>query len=459
MKWRFRRHKRRRSMLLFWVVLRAFILVIVLSICGMLAFFITVIDLTNHNEGFVRDFRQPAFTYADALTDYYIDQGNSWAGVDQQLHRFPVVIVVDERRQVVGSLDPALPPGQVLERRELVGGIPIIVQGQRVGTVLPWQLGQDSGPPMPEALFGLLGAGSVLAIILSGLAVIFARQFSRPLRNLTSAAQTLALGRLDVQVPGASIKELNDLAEAFNRMAQALANADQQRKQMTADVAHELRTPLAIIKGRLEGLQDGVYHATPEQIARLLNETLLLERLIEDLRLLALAEAGQLPLYPEVILPYDLLEETVAAFADQAATRQICLRIAAPEDLPPIDVDPQRMEQVLSNLVSNALRYTPDGGSITLSGEMLLAHGTASYPQVVLRVSDTGQGIAPEDLPHIFDRFWRADRSRQRGSGGSGLGLAIARQIVVAHGGTIQAASRPGAGTTMSITLPGMSDA
>ncbi len=298
--------------------------------------------------------------------------------------------------------------------------------------------------------------GGVLALILSLLAVGFARRLTRPLSLLTSAAQMMAAGQLDVQVPAARIKELNDLAEAFNSMVLALAEADRQRKQMTADVAHELRTPLAIIKGRLEGVQDGIYQASPEQIGRLLNETALLERLIEDLRLLALAEAGQLPLYPELIDPCDLLEETAAAFAGQAEAQQVALCIAAADHLPLISVDMQRMEQVLGNLVSNALRYTPSGGSIMLEGEPYNGSLAGQPGAVVLRVRDTGSGIAPDDLPYIFNRFWRADRARTRSSGSTGLGLAIARQIIVAHGGMIHAESTPGVGTTMCVILPGV---
>jgi two-component system OmpR family sensor kinase/two-component system sensor histidine kinase BaeS len=309
----------------------------------------------------------------------------------------------------------------------------------------------------------------VLASGLLLLAVFFAQRLSRPLRDITRAAQQLAGGQLDVQVRRAPIRELDTLAQAFNAMARSLEQADKQRRQMTADIAHELRTPLTIIKGRLEGLQDGVYSPTPEEVDRLLGETALLERLIEDLRLLALAEAGQLPLYREPLDARDLLESARLAFAGQAASQGVALHIEAAGALSQIDADPQRMAQVLANLVANALRYTPEGGSITLrvSSEFkVMSSELAVYSadtqnsklktqnSVVFQVSDTGRGIAPEDLPHVFDRFYRADRSRARGSGGAGLGLAITRQIVVAHGGQIWAESELGHGTTISIALP-----
>lgn len=231
-------------------------------------------------------------------------------------------------------------------------------------------------------------------------------------------------------------------------MAFALNNADRQRRQLTADIAHELRTPLTIVKGRLEGIQDGVYQPTPTQIGQLLDETALLERLIDDLRILALAEAGQLPLYLEPVDPGELLHDCAALFAAQAAEHGIALRIDVAANLPHVDVDAQRMQQVLSNVVANALRHTPADGEVRFSA-------SRSVPTAIfLVIADTGSGIPPEDLPHVFDRFYRADRSRTRTGGGSGLGLAIARQIVLAHGGQIDATSTPGRGTTITITLP-----
>jgi two-component system OmpR family sensor kinase/two-component system sensor histidine kinase BaeS len=194
-----------------------------------------------------------------------------------------------------------------------------------------------------------------------------------------------------------------------------------------------------------------VYQTTPAELEHLLHETAVLERLIEDLRLLALAEAGQLPLYLETLDLADLLQRTTANFAVQAQEQGVTLHVAVPEELPAIEGDPQRISQVLTNLLTNALRYTPAGGTVTLRGE---ARNGRAESGVLLSVQDTGQGIAPEDLPHVFERFWRADRSRTRSSGGSGLGLAITRQIVEAHGGTIDMISIPGHGTTVQIALP-----
>jgi two-component system OmpR family sensor kinase/two-component system sensor histidine kinase BaeS len=259
----------------------------------------------------------------------------------------------------------------------------------------------------------------------------------------------MASGDLSVRVSGFGVREINELAEAFNSMAGSIAHADSQRRQLTADVAHELRTPLSILKGRLEGMQDGVYTPTPDQIALLLNETALLERLIEDLRLLAQADAGLLPLYPEQVCLQDLLQPTATAFAHQAQAMGVSLQLAPLCDLPELYADPQRISQVLGNLLSNALRHTPPGGTISLAAWS----APADSSHIFMSVQDTGVGIAAEDLPHIFDRFWKADKARAR-SGGAGLGLAISRRIVEAHGGQIWASSAPGEGTTVTFLLP-----
>jgi signal transduction histidine kinase len=462
--------------------------------------------------------------YALSLGDYYEANGDSWAGVDQRFDVPPFAgpnswagyALASADGRIVASNDRNLPKGTKIDPRDLKNGIPITARGAQVGTLvvgsalrymphtpeqpLSGRQARDLGGPIARSFL-------IAALILGGslllLAVFFAQRLSRPLRNLTAAAQQMATGQLDVQVGRAPIREVDELTQAFNGMAHALATADRQRRQMTADIAHELRTPLTIIKGRLEGLQDGVYSATPDELDRLLSETALLERLIEDLRLLALAEAGQMPLYRELIDPRDLLADTRAAFAGQASAQGVKLEVEAPDDLPPIDADPQRMAQVLANLVANALRYTPKNGVIKLSAcynadcKLLIAdlppkngsaQSTIDNPSteftpstapldklgrglraglerseglraglqsaIILRVSDTGTGIAAEDLPYIFDRFYRADRSRARGSGGAGLGLAIAKQIVAAHGGSIWATSAEEQGTTISIALP-----
>jgi signal transduction histidine kinase len=301
---------------------------------------------------------------------------------------------------------------------------------------------------------GPVSALLAFCAVLLGAATFFSRRVTRPLTRLTSAARTMAEGNLSVRVGSSAVREIDDLAGAFNTMASSLSDADRQRRQMTADVAHELRTPLAIIRGRLEGMQDGIYSATPEQIATLLNETALLERLIEDLRLLALVDAGQLPLHMESIAPASLLGSVARSFAQQARSQGIELRVTDLPPLPEVEADPQRISQVLGNLVANSLRHTPAGGAVLLNAWMSTQEPVDGPQTMYMSVSDTGSGIAPGDLPHIFDRFYRSDLARTRSGGGAGLGLAIAKRMIEAHHGSIWAESSPGHGTKVSFSLP-----
>jgi signal transduction histidine kinase len=274
------------------------------------------------------------------------------------------------------------------------------------------------------------------------------RRYGTPLVEVMAAADAVADGDLSVRVSEQAPGEIGRLARSFNRMTAELERAEQQRRNLTADVAHELRTPLHIIQGNLEGVLDGVYQPIPEHIAATLEETRLLARLVDDLQTLSLAEAGQLPLHRLRISAIDLLDDAATGFTGQAAEAGVTLEVVAnsPPDELLVDVDPYRMGQVLNNLISNALRYTPGGGKITLSAA--LVEGRAR-----LGVEDSGPGIPSEDLPYVFDRFWRGDRARQRRAG-SGLGLAIARQLVQAHGGSIEVDSQLGEGARFFVTLP-----
>jgi two-component system OmpR family sensor kinase/two-component system sensor histidine kinase BaeS len=288
-------------------------------------------------------------------------------------------------------------------------------------------------------------------LLLMGLGAGWAfRRYGAPLVEVMAAADAVAEGDLSVRVGEAAPGELGRLALSFNRMTAELERAEQQRRNLTADVAHELRTPLHIIQGNLEGVLDGVYQPTPEHIQATLEETRLLGRLVDDLQTLSLAEAGQLPLHRLRLAALDLLQDAATSFAGQAAEAGVALevRAEAPPEALQVEVDPDRMGQVLNNLVANALRYTPAGGKIVL--EAALMEGG-----VRLSVQDSGAGIPAEELPFVFDRFWRGDRARGRVEGtGSGLGLAIARQLVQAHGGRIRVESQAGVGTRFTIELP-----
>ena len=236
------------------------------------------------------------------------------------------------------------------------------------------------------------------------------------------------------------------MAASFNRMSADLATGRDIRRQMTADVAHDLRTPLTVILGYTEALSDGMLQATPEMFGTLHREAQHLNHLIDDLRTLSLADAGELPLDRQPMPPADLISRAESAYTMQAAQQGIILRSEVAPDLPLVSVDGQRMAQVLGNLVSNALRHTPAGGEIVLSA-------AAEPVAICLGVADTGSGIAPDALPHVFDRFYRADPARAA-SGASGLGLAIAKSLVEAHGGTIAVTSAPGHGATFTVRLP-----
>lgn len=310
------------------------------------------------------------------------------------------------------------------------------------------------GAAQTAALVWMGGCALSLALpLLAGaLALQVYRGVATPLSDVMSAADAVSEGDLSARVPTSTRGpgEFRRLARSFNRMVEELERADQQRRNLTADVAHELRTPLHIIQGNLEGILDQVYEPTPDHINATLDETRALARLVDDLRTLSLAEAGQLPLVRELVDVLELLTDVQTSFSGQAEAAGVDLHVETDQNVSAANVfaDVGRLDQVLSNLVANALRHTAAGGTITLEAK-------TSQEAVRITVSDTGEGIPAEDLPFIFDRFWRGDRSRSRLAGaGSGLGLAIVRQLVQAHGGRIRAESELDQGTTITIELP-----
>lgn len=292
-----------------------------------------------------------------------------------------------------------------------------------------------------------LGAFTPLIVIIVLLVVstTVARAIRRlvvPLGELIDAAESVESRNYAVRVRPRGPRELRSLARAFNSMSARLESSEEQRKQLLADVTHELRTPLTVVQGNLEALIDGVYPADAQHLAPILDETRVLSRLVDDLRTLSMAEAGALALHREPINIAELVADSVASLRTQADIAGIALVTETAAALPQADIDPVRLREVLSNLLSNALRYTPRGGSVRVSA-------TARDGRLRVSVRDTGPGIAADALPHVFDRFYKSDESR-----GAGLGLAIAKSLVVAHGGEISAASEPGQGTEMRFTLP-----
>ncbi|RMF31362.1 MAG: HAMP domain-containing protein, partial [Chloroflexi bacterium] len=297
---------------------------------------------------------------------------------------------------------------------------------------------------------GLIVGGAAALLVALGLGFLLFRQITAPLGRLAAAADQIATGNLDVRVKAAGQDELGRVADAFNRMVISLAQAERLRRDMTADIAHELRTPLTVIQGNLEAVLDGIYPADTQHLGPVLDKVRLLIRLVEDLRTLSLAEAGELPLHRQPTDLVALARRVVAGFRASAAEKGVAIEVTAAA-LPPVSVDAGRIEQVLGNLLDNAVRHTPAGGRVTLS---LRQDDREPHRRIRVAVTDTGPGIPPEALPHIFERFYRAERDRARRSGGTGLGLAIVKGIVEAHGGQVWAESAKGRGTTIGFWLP-----
>jgi histidine kinase len=293
-------------------------------------------------------------------------------------------------------------------------------------------------------------AVAVVAAILTALAVslFVTRRIVSPVRAMARASVRIAAGQYRERVPVPSNDELGELATRFNQMAETLEQVEERRRDLIADVAHELRTPLASIAGYMEGLLDSVIRPEPETFHRVHREALRLQRLVDDLQELSRAEAGQMPMQRRRIEIRDLVEAAVARLRPQFETKGVSLAAEIAPGLPLILVDPDGIGQVLTNLLGNALQYTPAGGTVTV-------RAGSEDGGVAIAVADTGIGIPAEHLPHVFDRFYRVDRSRARASGGSGIGLTIARHLVEAHGGSIRAESAgPGRGSTFTVTLP-----
>ena len=408
----------------------------------------------------------------DALNNYYAEYGD-WSDVRRALATPPLnfyvrdIVLLDANGVVqLGNRD--LRVGERVPPREMREHTILIREGQTIGFVM-WLSAQGAStannggnngginPKLPapleadfwnRILWAAVASGAITILIALLLGWLLARTLTAPVRALTAATQAMAAGDLDQRVEVDRHDEIGNLARSFNTMSADLARASQLRKQMTADLAHDLRTPLTVLRGYLEGLKDSQVQGTPGLYTLMHEEVLHLQRMVEDLRVLSLADAGELSLNRRVVDPTALLERTGLLYFVAAEQQGIRLRVAAEETLPSILVDTDRITQVLNNLVSNALRHTH-------SGEIVL-EARASAGKVYLSIRDTGSGIAPEDLPYVFDRFYRGDKSRQRIGDGdsSGLGLAIAKAIVEAHEGTIQVESTVGGGTTFTLAMP-----
>lgn len=391
------------------------------------------------------------------LASYHYRFG-SWEGLDQllnpQLQELPPLeqplIIADNTGLVFISSDSKL-IGRKLSERDLAAGMPIRVGSERVGTII---MGIPAGTFNPlEREFSesiresiLLAGGLALAIAL-GLGVLLVRRLARPLEELRLAAEQISQGRLEPRVSIRSSDELGRLGRTFNQMADSLQRSEELRRQLILDIAHELRTPLMVQQSHLELLVDHVTKPTPQQLQTIYEQNLLLGRLVRDLQVLALADAGELQILRTPAPLGEIFENIVTHMHPTMEEKKIQLEADIADDLPTLSVDRQRIEQVLFNLLDNACRYTPPGEAIRLSAQK-------ENNTVHVSVLDQGPGIPPEDLPHLFERFYRGDKSRARKSGGTGLGLAIAKALVEAHGGRIWAENAPGSGASFHFTLP-----
>jgi two-component system OmpR family sensor kinase/two-component system sensor histidine kinase BaeS len=420
------------------------------------AFSMSVIGMRNEVKRYVDTQFGPLPDSVNKQLSAYYGQSNEWDGVEVLLEDdFPlsvasVTIIDAEGRTVYDNRGGKV--GRVLPSEEWQTMWPIAIDGEIVGYyVLEAPAAFRAGSPEDQLLEGLrnlLVVATLLATVV-GLAVsgILTRSMTVPLQQLVEVSLAVAKGDLSQQVEEQGSDEIVQVARAFNEMTVALDKAEELRENLMADIAHELRTPLSVLQGNLRAILDDIYPLEKAEIARLYDETRLMSRLVDDLRELAQAEAGQLGLNLRTTDLAALLDGAIASFEPAAESKQIDLSLEVADALPTIEADPDRLAQVLRNLLTNALRHTPPSGQITVAAGIVSEH-------IQVSVADSGHGIAPQHLAHVFDRFWRADRARSREDGGSGLGLAIAKSLVEAHGGRIWIESVLGQGATSFFELP-----
>jgi two-component system OmpR family sensor kinase/two-component system sensor histidine kinase BaeS len=413
---------------------------------------------------------------AQTIADYYTERG-SWDGLQAQMETLMAMPgrrqgrggttggstmsggmvmwdfrVADADGRVIADSD-ASPSGK-LSTAERQQALPIREGETIVGYLLPGREALGAAlldEPAQRYLDQLRGALLVGGLVAFAAALLLAGVLTRgivaPVRRLTQAAQSVAAGNLDTRAPVQGRDEIAELSHTFNTMSASLQRAEQARRAQTADIAHELRNPLSVLQGTLEALADGVYEPTPDNIEPALDQVRTLNRLVGDLRTLALADAGELRLECQPVDMVALLEHAAEAYREVLADHGLTLVYTPAPHRLIVHADYERLTQVVGNILSNAARYVPGGGRVQIATQ-------AAQNGVEVAIADNGPGVSEADLPRIFERFWRGDPSRSRTTGGSGLGLAIARHIIVAHGGRIWAAPTPGGGLTVTFWLP-----
>jgi two-component system OmpR family sensor kinase/two-component system sensor histidine kinase BaeS len=435
---------------LLFLLLRAFVLVVFLSFL----FFTFIIGY------FLTSSSTPVpFPFVSTLEGYYLAKG-SWDGVETAFNSLGGLsdissllldnerrIIVDRRPNSPSVASPASTVGSTYEIRNKNIVFSLRMNDKPIGylVIAPYSLTQRFG--IARAIVFPVGIISlVLAIFLVIVATLLVRRFVNPLADVIYAARSVTDGKLDTRIPTQGPQDLRSLSESFNEMASSLERNDRERRDMLADIAHELRTPLSVIRGRLEGIVDGIYPETGAPVSTALEQTYLLERLVDDLRLLTLVESRQLHFEFKPVDLGNLAQHVIDLFQAEAREKNISLSLNRTSENLTVEADAQRTEQVIANLVSNALRYVPEGGRIWV--EIL-----SDEKSVKFTVNDNGKGVPEKDLSFIFDRFWRKDKSRSRISGGTGLGLAIAKQLIEAQGGEITARNLPEGGLQVMVEL------
>jgi signal transduction histidine kinase len=469
-----------------WKLGGALLLVVLVSV-GILSY------LTNQNT--TTQFQQYIQTgnkaYAQRLAsnlEQYYTQGQSWNGVQDILTASlrtyeDRLVLADNTGKVVGDTSNQL-IGKPLSSFGSSNGNPILVDGQTVGTLfldLSGMMGSGrgymggrsimSGPNAQsndtaasiqpaQGIFlsrinNYIWIAGIIAVVVALLIGIFlTRHITRPIRSLTSGAAHISKGDLSYRVKVHANDEIGKLAESFNEMAKQLDNSEQSRRRLVSDVAHELRTPLTIIQGTVDGIADGIFQPDREHLDSIREQTVLLTHLVNDLRDLSMAESGQLKLERLSSDMVDLIQKKLAQFEVNARQKNVRLTLETQSTILPINIDAKRIEQVIGNLLSNAIRHTPEGGQITVSVKPSEVVTEPAKNSLIVSVADTGEGIPADNLPHIFERFYRVETSRSRSEGGAGLGLAIVKQMVEAHGGRVWVQSMAGEGSTFYFSLP-----
>jgi len=453
---------------------------LVLVIVSLVGALFTVFYIQNRTQkafdNFIRDQDQPYLV--ETLIDHYQDN-NSWEGVD---HVFkgnifpgngpeefteprgngqgrpyergiqPFVLTTDTGLILSGGAgNPGYQLGDTISQKEFEKGILLENEGETIGWLVPVPFPNQRNN-MQQNFLGTVRQGLVIsslatlliALLLGGILIV---SLTRPIRKLANATEAVAGGELGYQVDIKSQDELGRLAASFNSMSADLEKADLSRKQMTADIAHDLRTPLSVLHGYTEAMSEGKLTGNPDVYRVMHQQARHLNYLIEDLRTLSLLDSDELNLQTHNIDPGRILIQTVEAFQPMAKEKDIDLSVTTEGNLPQVKLDPDRLTQILGNLLNNALQILPPGGSVRISTKVV----EGSF---AIQISDNGPGIHREDLPHIFNRFYRADKSRQSGEGSSGLGLAITKKLVEAQDGTVAVKSEPGQGTSFIITFP-----